>query len=218
MFKLMSIESVVPSNNLILCPPILPSIFPSIRVFSNEMTLHIRWPKYWSFSFSISPSNEYSGLISCRIDWFDLLAIQGDLKRLLQHQSLKTSVIPCSVFFMVQLSHPYITTRKFIALTIRTFVGNVMSLLFNMFPFLRLNNIPLCMCVCIHHFVYFSPFSSVTQSCRTLCDPMNRSMPGFPVHHQLPEFTQTHAHQVGNAIRPSHPVSSFWSYFSTDLH
>ena len=121
------------SNHLILCCPLLlPSIFPSIRVFSNESALLIRWPKYWSFSFSISPSNEYSGLISFRIDWFDLLAVQGTLKSLLQPHSLKASVIQCSVFFMVQFSHLYMTTRKSIALTLWTFVGKVMSLLFNL--------------------------------------------------------------------------------------
>ena len=121
------------SNHLILCRPLLlpPSILPSIRVFSSESALHIRWPKDWTFSFSISPSNEYSGLISFRIDWFDLLAVQGTLKSLLQHHSSNTSVLLCSAFFMVQLSHPYMTTGKTIALTIRTFVGKVMSLLFN---------------------------------------------------------------------------------------
>ena len=129
--KLMSIESVMPSNHLILCFPLLllPSIFPSIRVFSNELALHIRWPKYWSFSFSDSPSDEYSGLISFRIDWFDLLPFKG-LKSLLQHHSLKALILQCSAFFMVQLSHPYMTTGKTIALTIQTFVGKVMSLLF----------------------------------------------------------------------------------------
>ena len=129
----MSITSVMPSNHLILCRPLLlpPSIFPSIRVFSNESALHIRWPKYWSFSFNISPSNEYSRLISLRIDWFDLLAVQGTLKSLPQHHSLKASVLRHSVFFMVQLSHPYITTGKTMPLTIWIFVGKVMSLLFN---------------------------------------------------------------------------------------
>ena len=119
LLKLMSIELVVPSNHLTLCCPLLlpPSIFPSIRVFSNESVLHIRWPKYWSFSFSISPSNEYSGLISFRIDWFDLLAIQGTLKSLLQHHSPKASILQHSTFFTVQLSHPYTTTGKTIALT-----------------------------------------------------------------------------------------------------
>ena len=130
----MSIESVMPSNHLTLCRPLLllPSIFPSIRVFSNESVLCIRWPKYWSFSFSISPSNEYSELISFRMDWLDLLAVQGTLKSLLQHHSSKASVLQCSAFFTVQLSHPYISTGKTIALTRQTFVGKVMSLPFNM--------------------------------------------------------------------------------------
>ena len=134
LLKLMSIESVMPSNHLILCHPLLlpPSIFPSIRVFSNESVLRIRWPKYWSFSFTISPSNEYSGLISFRMDWLDLLAIQGTLKSLLQHHSSKALILWCSACFMVQLSHPYMTTGKTIALTRRTFVGKVISLLFNM--------------------------------------------------------------------------------------
>ena len=130
----MSIESVMPSNHLILSRPLLllPSIFPSIRVFSSESVLHIRWAKYWSFSFSISPSNEYLELISFRMDWFDLLAVQGTLKSLLQHHSSKASILWCSAFFMVHLSHPYMTTGKTIALTRRTFVSKVMSLLFNM--------------------------------------------------------------------------------------
>ena len=128
----MSIQSVMPSNHLILCHPLLPSIFPSIRVFSNESALHIRWPKYWSFSFSISPSNEYSGLISFRTDWLDLLAVQGTLKNLLQHHSSKASTLRCSAFFTVQLSHPNMTTGKTIALTRQTCVSKVMSLLFNM--------------------------------------------------------------------------------------
>ena len=124
----------MPSNHLILCHPLLllPSIFPSIRVFSNESFLPIRWPKYWSFSFSISPSNEYSGLISFRMYWLDLLAVQGTLKSLLQHHRSKASVLQCSAFFIVQLSHPYMTTGKTIALTRWTFVSRVMSLLFNM--------------------------------------------------------------------------------------
>ena len=130
----MSVESVMPSNHLILCHPLLllPSIFPSIRVFSNESVLRIRWPKYWSFSFSISHSNEYSGLISFRMDWLDLLAVQGTLNSLLQHHSSKASILRRSVFFTVQLSHPYMTTGKTIALTRWTFIGKVMSLLFNM--------------------------------------------------------------------------------------
>ena len=134
LLKLMSIESVMPSNHLILCHPllILPSIFSRIRVFSNESVLHIRWPKYWSFRFSISPSNESSGLISFRMDWLDLLAVQGILKSLLQHHSLKASILRHSAFFRVQLSHPYMTTGKTIALTRQTFVGKIISLLFNM--------------------------------------------------------------------------------------
>ena len=132
--KLMSIESVMPSNHLFLCLPLLllPSIFPSIRVFSNESVLRIRWPKYWSFSFSISPSNEHSGLISFRKDWLDFLAVQGTLKSLLQQHSSKASILRCSAFFIDQLSHPYMTTGKTIALTRWAFVGKVMSMLFNM--------------------------------------------------------------------------------------
>ena len=128
LLKLMSIELVMPSNHLILCRPLflLPSIFSSIRVFSNKSVLRIRWPKYWSFSFSISPSNEYSGLTSFRIDWLDLLAVQGTLKSLLQHHSSKASIFLCSAFFIVQLSHPYVTTGKTIALTRWTFAGKVM--------------------------------------------------------------------------------------------
>ena len=130
----MSIESVMPSNHLILCRPLLllPSIFLSIRVFLNQSVLSIRWPKYWSFSFNISPSNEHPGLISFRMDWLDLLAVQGTLKSLLQHHSSKASILQCSAFFTVQPSHPYMTTGKNIALTRRTFAGKVMSLLFNM--------------------------------------------------------------------------------------
>ena len=136
LLKLMSIESVMPSNHLILCRPLLlsPSIFPSIRVFSNESVSHIRGPKYWSFSFRISPSNEYSGLISFRINWLDLLRIQGTLKSLLQYHSSKASVLRHSAFFTVQLSHPYMTTGKIIALTKWTFVGKGRSLLLNMLP------------------------------------------------------------------------------------
>ena len=134
LLKLIFIESILSSDHLILCRTLLllPSIFPSIRVFSNESVLHIRWPKYWSFSFSISPSNEYSGLISFRIDWLYLLAVQGTLKSLLQHHSSKAAILWCSAFCIVQLSHPYMTTGKTIALTRWTFVGKVMSLLFNM--------------------------------------------------------------------------------------
>ena len=134
LLKLMSIALVMPSNHLILCHPLLllPASFPSIRVFSNESDLHISWPKYWSFSFSISPSSEYSGLISFRIDWLDLLAVQGTLKSLLPHHSSKASILRCSAFLIVQVSHLGMTTGKTIALTKQNFVGKVMALLFNM--------------------------------------------------------------------------------------
>ena len=170
----------MPSNHLILCCPLLllPSIFPSIGVFSNESVLHIRWPKYWSFRFSISPSSEYSGLISFRIDWLDVLAVQGTLKSLIQHHSSKGSILRCSAFFIVQLSHPYRTTGKTIALTRRTFVGKVMSLLFNMLSRLVIASLPrkvslnfmaaitICsdfgapknkVCHCFHHFPIYLP-------------------------------------------------------------
>ena len=140
----MSIESVMPSNHLILCCPLLllPSIFPSIRVFSNESALHIRWPKYCSFSFSISPTKEHPGLISFRMNWLDLLAVQGTLKSLLQHHGSKASILRRSAFFTVQLSHPYMTTGKTIALTRQTFVDKVMSLLFNMLSRLVITFLP----------------------------------------------------------------------------
>ena len=142
--RLTSIKSVMPSSHLILCHPLLllPSIFPSIRVFSNESVLHIRWPKYWSFSFNISPSDEHLGLISFRMDWLDLLAVQGTLKSLLQHHSSKASILQLSAFFIVQLSHPYMTTGKTMALTRQTFVGRVMSLLFNMLSRLVITFLP----------------------------------------------------------------------------
>ena len=144
LLKLISIESVMLSNHLILCHPLLllPSIFPIIRVFSNESALLIRWPKYWSFSFNISPSNEHSGLISFRMDWMDLLSVQGTLKSLLQHHSLKASILLQSAFFIVQLSHPYMTTGKTIALSRWTFVDKVMLLLFNMLSRLVINFLP----------------------------------------------------------------------------
>ena len=144
LLKLMSTESVMPSNHLILCRPLLllPLIFPSIRVFSNESGLHIRWPKYWSFSFNISPSNEYPGLIFFRMDWLDLFAVQGTLKSLLQHHSSKASILWCSAFFIVQLSRPYMTTEKTISLTRWTFIGKVMSLLLNMLSRLVINILP----------------------------------------------------------------------------
>ena len=144
-------ESVMPSSHLILCRPLLllPSIFPSIRVFSNESVLPIRWPKYYSFSFSISPSNKESGLISFRINWLDLLAVQGTLNRLLQHHSSKASIVQCSAFFIVQLSHPYMTTGNTIALTIWTFVGKVVSLLFNMLSGLIITFLSMRKCLLI---------------------------------------------------------------------
>ena len=144
LLKLMAIESVMPSNHLILCHPLLlpPLIFPNIRVFSSESILRIRWPNYWSFSFSISPCKEYSGLISFRMDWLDLLTVQGTLRSLLQHHSSKASILRCSAFFTVRLSHPYMTTGKTIALSRRTFVGKVMSLLFNMLSQLVITFLP----------------------------------------------------------------------------
>ena len=162
----MPIQSPMPSNHLILWCHflLLPSVFPSIRVFSNESALHIRWPEYWSFSFSISPSSECLGLISFKIDWFDLLAVPRTLESLLQHHSSKSSILQHSAFFMVQLSHPILYTVV--------------------------------------------QFSSVTQSCPTLCNPMNRSTPDLPVHHHLLEFTQTHVHPVGDAIQLSHILLS----------
>ena len=147
----MSIESMMPFNHFILCRPLLllPSIFLSIRVFSNESVLDIRWPEYWSFSFRISPSNEYSGLISFRMDWLDLLSVQGTLKSLLQHHSSKASIFWCSAFFTVQLSHPFMTTGKTIALTRQTFVGKIMSLLFNMLSRLVITFLPRSKCLLI---------------------------------------------------------------------
>ena len=151
LLKLMSIESVMPPKHLFLCRPLLlhPQSFPAIRVFSNESVLCIRWPKFWSFSFSISPSNEYSGLISFRIDWFHLLAVQGTLKSLLQHHSSKPSIIQHSPFFMVQLSHPYMTTGKTIVLTKWTFVGRATSLLFNILSRLVIAFLPRSKCLLI---------------------------------------------------------------------
>ena len=149
--KLMCIKSVMPFSHLILCRPLifLPPIPPTIRVFSNESTLCMRWPKYWSFSLSISPSNEHPGLISFRMDWLDLLAVQGTLKTLLQHHSSKASILRCSAFFTVQLSHPYMTTGKTIALTTWTFVSKVMSLLLNMLSMLVITFLPRSMCLLI---------------------------------------------------------------------
>ena len=151
LLKLTSIEWVMPSNHLILCRPLLllPSIFPSIRVFSSESVLRIRWPKYWSFSFSTSPSNEYSGLISFRRDWLDLLAVQGTLKSLLQHHSSKASILQHSTFVIVQLSHPYLTTGKTIALTRQTFAREVLSLFFNMLSRFVIAFLPRSKCLLI---------------------------------------------------------------------
>ena len=151
LLRFMSINLVMPSNYLILCCPLLllPLIFPSIRVLSSESVLRIRWPKYYSFSLSISPSNEHSGLISLRIDWLDLLAVQGTLKSFLQHQSSKASILQCSAFFIVQLSYPYMTTGKTIALTRWTFVGKAMSLLFNMLSRLVIAFLPRSKCLLI---------------------------------------------------------------------
>ena len=168
----MSIESVMPSSHLILCCPflLLPSIFPSIRVFSNESVLHIRWPKYRNFS--ISPSNEYSGLVSFRMDWLDLLAVQGILKSLLQHHRSKASILQRSAFFTVQLSHPYMTTGKTTALTIRTFVGKVMSLLFNMLSRLVITFLPRSKRLLIS---WLQSPSSV------ILEPPQKSLPLFPL-------------------------------------
>ena len=144
-------DSVMPFNHLIFGHPLHlpPSIFPNTRVFSNESVLHIRWPKYWSFRFNITPSNEYSGLISFRMDWLDFIALQGILNSLLQHHSSKASILQCSAFFTAQLSHPYMTTGKTIALTRRTFVGKVMSLLFNMLSRLFITFLPRSTCLLI---------------------------------------------------------------------
>ena len=184
--KLMPIESVMPSNHFILCRPLflLPSIFPSIRVFPKESVLHIRWPKYWSFSFNHCPSKEHPGLISFRMDWLDLLAVQGTLKSLLQHLSSKASILLSSAFFSVQLSHPYMTTGKTIALTRRTFVGKVMSLLFNMLSRFVIAFLPRSKQLLIstelnrtneqrlNNWSGDSSVQFITQSCLTLCNRM----------------------------------------------
>ena len=166
----------MPSNHLILCRPLLllPSIFPSIRVFSNDSALHIRWPKYWSFSFNISPSNEHPGLISFRMDWLDLLAVQGTLKSLLQHHSSKTSILQCSAFFIVQLSHPYMTTGKTIALTRRTFMDKIMSLLFILFLFLLFYFLTLQYCI---GFAIYQDESSTGIHVFLILNPPSSSLP-----------------------------------------
>ena len=178
LLKLMSIESVMPSNHLIFCCLLLllPSIFPSIRVFSNESVLYIRWPKYWSFSLNISPSNEHSGLISFRMDWLDLLAVQGTLKSLLQHHSSKASTLRHSTFFTVQFSHPYVTTGKTIALTRQTFVGKAMSLLFNMLSRLVITFLPRTKCLLI---------SWLQSPSVVISEPKKQSQPLFPLFPQL---------------------------------
>ena len=200
LLKLMPIESVLPSNHLILyCPfSFCPQSFPASGSFPMSQ-LCIRWPKDWSFSFSLSAPNEYSGLISFRIDWFDLFAVQETLKSLLQHNS-KASILWRSAFFMVQLSHLYMTTGKTTTLTIGPLSAKLYQLKIYASQTVTLDRYSLS--------CQFSQFSSVTQSCPTLCDPMNRSTPGLPVHHQLPEFTQTQVHQVSDAIQPSHLLSS----------
>ena len=173
--KLTSIQLVMPSNHLILCLPLLflPSIFPSIKVFSNESALCIRWPKYWSFSFNISPSNEHPGLISLRIDWLDLLEVQGTLKSLLQHHSSKASILQPSAFFIVQLSHPHMTTGKTVALTRRTFVGKVMSL-FNMLSRLVITFLPRSKCLLI--------LMAAVTICSDFGAPQNKVSHCFPIY------------------------------------
>ena len=177
----MCIESVMPSRHLILCHPLLlmPSIPPSIRVFSNESTLHMRWPNYWNFSFSISPSNEHPGLISFRIDWLDLLAVQGTLKSLLQHHSSKASILQHPAFFTVQLSQPYMTTGKPIALTRRTFVGKVMSLLFNMLSRLVITFLPRSKCLLIS--LVQSPSAVILEPQKIKSDTVSTVSPYFPL-------------------------------------
>ena len=177
----MSIESVTPSNHLMLCHPLLalPSIFPSIRVFSNESALHIRWPKYWSFSFNISPSNEHPGLLSLRMDWLDVLAVPGTLKSLLQHHSSKASILQHSAFFIAQLWYPYMTTGKTIALTRQTFVDKVMSLLFNMLSKLVITFLPRSKRLLI------SWLQSPKSDCSDFWSPKKQSQPLFPLFPHL---------------------------------
>ena len=194
LLKLTSIESVMPSNHLILCHPLLllPSMFSSIRVFSSESVLHIRWPKYWNFSFSISPSNEHPGLISFRKNWLDLLAVQETLKSLFQHHSSKPSILWCSAFFVVQLSHPYMTTGKTIALTRWTFVGKVMFLLFNMLSRLIIAFLPRTKCLLFFififlNFIYLFCFTMLYWFCYTLTWIRH----GFPILNLAPTSLPT---------------------------
>ena len=174
----------MPSSQLILCLPLLllPPIPPSIRVFTNKSTLHMRWPKYWSFSFSISPSNEHPGLISFRMDWLDLLAVQGTLKSLCQHHSSKASILQCSAFFTVQLSHPYMTTGKTIALTRHTFVGKVISLLFNMLSRLVITYLPRSKCLLISRLQ--SPSAVILEPKKIKSDTVSTVSP-FPIVSQI---------------------------------
>ena len=188
----MPIKSVMPSSHLILCCPLLllPPIPPSIRVFSNESTLHMRWPKYWNFSFSISPSNEHPGLISFRMDWLDLLAVQGTLKSLLQHHSSKASIFWCSAFSTVQLSHPYMTTGETIALTRRTFVGKVISLLFNMLSRLVITFLPRSKCLLISWLqspaaVIWEPQKIKSDTVSTVSPSISHEVMGPEVRHLL---------------------------------
>ena len=195
LLKLMSIELVTPSNHLILCCHLLllPSIFPSIRVFSKESVFHIRWPKYWSFSFNINPSNEYSELMSFCIDWFALLAIQGTLKSLLQHHSSKASILHCSYFFMVQISHPYMTTGKIIALTM-TFVSKAISLLFNMLSKLVIAFLQRSKCLLISWLQ--SPSAVIFEAQENkVCHCFHR----FPICHEV--------------TRPDATILVFWNEF-----
>ena len=181
--KPMSIESMMPSNHLILCHPLLllPSIFLSIRVFSSESALHIRWPKYWSFSFNISPSNEHPGLISSSIDWLDLLEVQGTLKSLLQHHSSKASILLCSAFFIVQCSHSYMTTGKTIALTRQIFIGKVMPLLFNMLSRLVIAFFPRSKHLLIS--LLQSPSAVILESRKIKSDTVSTVSPS--IHHEV---------------------------------
>ena len=206
--KLMSIESVMPSNYLILCHPLLlpPSIFPSIRVFSNESVFLIRWPKYWSFSFSISPSNGYSELTSFRMDWLDLLAVQATLKSLVQHHSSTASVLQHSAFFIVQLSHPYMTTGKTIAVTRQTFVGKAMSLLFNMLSRLVITFLPRSKCLLIS---WLQSLSAVI-----LEPPKNKvchCFHCFPIYFPWSDRTKCHDLSFANigVLSQLFPLSSF---------